>query len=115
MGTNAWTADPHDTNPTISVSWNDTQDINRIILFFDNDHDHAMEPIQYGHCDDIMPQCVRSYRISDAKGNLIYECDANHLGVNDIRLPETITIDKLSIELSHAENAPATLFHVILK
>ena len=115
MGTNAWAADPQDNHPTISLSWNESQEINRIILFFDNDQDHAMEPIQYGHCDDIMPQCVCSYKISDAQGRLIYECKANHLGVNDIRLPETVTTDKLFIELSHALNTPATLFHVILK
>lgn len=115
VGSNAWSADPLDNNPTVSVSWENIQEIKRIILFFDNNHDHAMEPIQHGHYDDVMPQCVRSYRIYDASGSLIYECKDNYLGVNEINLSAPVFTDKLTIELDHALQSPATLFHVILK
>lgn len=115
IGTNAWSADPQDKNPQVSVSWKDVQEIKRVVLFFDNDHDQAMEPIQHGHYDNIMPQCVRSYRIYDASGCIVYESKENHLGVNEIKFSAPVYTDKLSIELDHAPQASATLFHIILK
>ena len=115
MGSNAWAADMEDKIPEIEIKWRDTKKVERIILFFDNDFDHAMEPIQMGHYDNVTPTCIRSFRIKDNQGKVVYQCNDNHYGTCDIKLSEAIETDKLVVSLAHPDLAPASVFHVIVK
>lgn len=115
VGTNAWAADPADSSPRVSLHWKGIKTVRQMILFFDNDFDHAMEPIQMGHHERVMPLCVPSFRVYDADGNMIYECKENHSATADIRFANPVETDRFVIELDHAEMAPASMFHIILK
>jgi len=53
------------------LKWDSAQTINRVVLYYDVDWDHAMEPIQFGHVDRAMPFCVKSYTLTDAEGNIL--------------------------------------------
>jgi hypothetical protein len=54
------------------------QQIRSITLHFDTDFDHPMESSQMGHPEDVMPFCVRNFRILDDQRNLLFEKIDNH-------------------------------------
>src|SRR5699024_6738595 len=56
----------------------ESQTISNITLMFDTDFDHAMESTLRGHPERVMPFCVRSYRILDNNGEVIYEKEDNY-------------------------------------
>ena len=111
IATNAWASAPEDSAPSLRLHWKRPETISRMILFFDTDFDHAMETVQMGHPESVMPQCVKNYRIFDGSGKMIFEKNGNYQAVNDIRLDEPILTDNLSIEF----DSPATMFHIIVK
>jgi len=115
VGTNAWVADFSDKNPEIIVEWPSKQWIKKIHLFFDTDADHAMENVQMGHYDSVMPFCVKEYRISDEYGNLIFETKSNHQSRNTIIFNIPLQVRLLKIQLKHpSENTPASVFGLIV-
>ncbi|MDE5661729.1 MAG: FAD-dependent oxidoreductase, partial [Muribaculaceae bacterium] len=114
--TNAWTASLDDTAPELSLVWDAPQTISEISLFFDTDYDQAMETVQMGHYDNVMPYCVRQYTISDDKGNIIASCSDNHLALNTIKLARPVTTAALNISVKHpGEQVPASIFHIVIK
>ena len=109
--TNAWAADPADPSPALDLAWEKPVSIQSIDLHFDTDFDHAMETSQWGHPEDVIPFCVRSFRILDGTGRVIHECADNHQTIHRVHLPEPIATKGLRIELDHpAPNVPAALF-----
>ncbi len=113
MQPNAWVADPADDQPTLRLTWDRPQTIERLELSFDTDFDHALESVLMGHPERVMPFCVREYCIRSADGSVVARCEDNHQTRNTIRLESPITTDSLTIELSHpAETIPASLFGV---
>lgn len=108
---NAWVADPADAKPTLDVKWIAPQSIRRVILMFDTDFDHAMETVQRGHPEDVMPFAVKHYRLRDDQGEVLAEATDNHQTVNQINFDEPIETDRLQVEIveSHGD-APAALF-----
>lgn len=110
---NAWVASLQDKEPVIELSWDAPQFISNIILYFDTDYDHAMESVQMGHPEDVMPFCVQQYQIVDKEGNVLYERTDNHQTINKIKL--NITTDFLAIRLVHSNpDVPASLFQVVV-
>ena len=107
---NLWLADSDDKKPSITAKWDKAQAINKVVLFFDVDHDHAMESVQFGHHDDAMPFCVKAFQLKDGEGNVLYENDNNHHGRVEICFPETATTDSLVLEISDTHGAPAAVF-----
>jgi hypothetical protein len=115
IGTNAWVASYEDKNPTLTLNWNEVQEISSIRLFFDTDADHAMENVQMGHFDSAMPFCVKEYRILDENGMELFSTNSNHQTVNTILLPNSIQVKSLKIEMKHPSvYTPAALFGVIV-
>ena len=111
--TNAWSGSLRDKAPQLSFCWDAPQRIGRIRLFFDTDYDHALESVQMGHSEQVIPFCVRAYRISDGNGNSVYECTDNHQTINDICLKETLTTDRLTIVFEHpSPEVAAALFQI---
>ncbi len=110
---NAWVADPGDTQPVLTLSWLESKAIRRIELTFDTDADHPMESVLMGHPFNIMPGCVRSYRIYGGDGKCLYRREDNHQTRNIIRFDHPVHTDLLRIELDHPESGwPAALFEV---
>lgn len=111
--TNAWVAAFDDTNPNLALSWNEKQPIKRIELTFDTDFDHPMESVLMGHPENVMPFCVRNYRIKDDKGDIIKEVKGNYQSRNTIVLDNPVTTSKIIIEAEHpSEKTPAAIFQV---
>lgn len=111
IATNAWASSPEDGMPSVRLDWEQPVTFSRMILFFDTDFDHAMETVQMGHPENVMPQCVRDYRILDAEGREIYRKTGNYQAVNDIRLTSPVMTESLSIEFG----SPASMFHIIIR
>lgn len=115
IGTNAWVASLDDKEPTLTLTWNETQLIEKIQLFFDTDADHAMESVQMGHYDSAMPFCIKEYRIEDENGDIIYETLDNHQTINTITFKNGIVTKTLIIKLKHPSALiPASLFGLIV-
>lgn len=112
-GTNAWAAAFDDERPQVQLRWNEPKSIREIALAFDTDFDHAMETVLMGHPENVIPFCVRHYRVLDAEGNLLEECTDNHQTLNRIVLESPVTTDALTIELLASNgDVPAALFAV---
>ncbi|MCU0795786.1 MAG: FAD-dependent oxidoreductase [Akkermansiaceae bacterium] len=111
--TNAWVADPMDAHPFLELHWDEAVSIREIDLHFDTDFDHAMETSQWGHPEDIMPFCIREYRVIDDQGRTIHEVRDNHQTISRIRLEAPLETQSLRIELNHPiPGVPASLFAV---
>jgi hypothetical protein len=116
VGTNAWVASYNDKNPTLTLSWNENQNITKIRLFFDTDADHAMENVQMGHHDSAMPFCVKEYKIYNDQNVLIFEKKNNHQTINEVVFAHLVETKSLRIELKHpSELTPAALFGIIVE
>jgi len=110
---NAWVADFADPRPTLTLRWNEPQTISRIELTFDADYDHPMESVLMGHPENVMPLCVRQYRILDEAGRVLTTGAANHQTRNTVHLEQPITTRTLTIELENpGPGLPAALFEV---
>ena len=110
---NAWVAAIDDPAPSLSLTWEQPQSIGRIELSFDTDFDHAMESVQWGHPERVMPLCVRRYRIGAGDGRVVAEASDNHQSRNVIDLDPPILTDRLVIDQMEAHGAgPIVLFGV---
>lgn len=110
---NAWAADPADPAPRTTVQWAAPQTIARIALSFDTDFDHAMESVQRGHPESVMPFCVRAFRVRTRDGELIASREDNHQTRVVLDLDRPVTTDALVIEADHPDpNVPAALFEI---
>lgn len=113
LSPNAWVANPGDKDPAISFEWDEMQQIRTIELVFDTDYDHPMETVLMTHPENVMPFCIRNYRIMDGDGRLIHERRDNFQSRNIVEFPEPVRVNKLIIHADHPDNGiPAALFAV---
>lgn len=116
IGTNAWVASLEDKTPTLTLTWNEIQKINKIRLFFDTDADHAMENVQMGHYDSAMPFSIKEYKILDDKDDVVYLKTDNHQTINNVFFSQSIITKELKIQLQHPSKlTPAALFGIIIE
>ena len=116
ISANSWTADLSDKTPTLSINWSEEKKISEINLFFDPDYDHAMESVQYGHPEDVVPFMVRNYTIKTIEGEVLANIEGNYQALNTIQLGKAIQTKGIVIELEHpSETTPATLFEVVVR
>ena len=112
-GPNAWVATPNDPIPTLILDWDQPQTIRRIDLVFDTDFDHPMESVLMGHPENVMPFCVKRYRILDGDGREIAGCEDNHQTLRHINLDAPVSTARLHIEFLETHGgAPAALLAV---
>lgn len=115
-GTNAWVAGIDDANPVLTLRFDKKYDISSVRMFFDVDYDQAMESVQYGHPESIMPQCVRKIAIRDMDGNERFSTACNHLGCVYVEWNEPWATDKIEIELSRpSDMVPASMFGLVIR
>lgn len=108
---NAWVAPLENKMAQVTCEWKQPQSINKIILWFDPDYDHAMESCLMGHPEDTMPFCVQQYMVLDDRGNVLYETSKNHHARNEIVLDKTVQTSKLVVKLyQKMETIPISLF-----
>jgi len=110
---NAWVADFDHAKPTLTLTWPQAQTIGRIELAFDTDFDHPLESVFRPHPENVIPFCIKHYRIRQAGGDVAYECTDNHQTRNTVTFDEPVVTDKLTIELLAAHSrSPASLFEL---
>jgi hypothetical protein len=110
---NAWVAALGDKTPELILQWEQQQEIGQIDLFFDTDYDHPMESVLMGHPENVMPFCVRNYKILDDQGLVVFAKTGNYQSRNTIRLNKPVKTKKLVIILEQpSANIPAALFSV---
>lgn len=115
-GTNAWIADWDDSHPLLILKWDSEQMIRIVRLFFDTDYDHAMETVQMGHAENVMPFCVRNYKLMNENNQLLYEKEGNYQSINTIEFHEPVSIRELKVVLEHpSSTVPVSLFHIIVR
>lgn len=116
LGTNAWSAALDESNPSIELQWQNKQEIREITLFFDTDYDHPLESTLKGHPEDVIPFCVRNYKILDDQDNVVYEKTGNYQTINKIKLSQPIITSKLVIECERtSEQIPVSIFQIIVE
>ena len=109
---NAWVAGKDDKRPRLTFSWGSPRAIRTITLFFDVDYDHAMESVQFGHHDNVMPFCVKHFRLIDDQNRMIFEKSDHHQAQCTIQLKDALDIQQLHIDILETHGAPAALFGV---
>lgn len=111
LRTNAWAADPWDPRPCVTMSWDAPRKISAVSLHFDSDFDHPMESSLFGHPEEVVPFCVRHYRLYDDHDQLVYEKKDNHQTINRIVPSRPLHTRALRLELdAPAPGVPAALF-----
>ena len=103
LAPNGWAADIGDTAPELEIAWEEPRTFSQIRLFFDTDADHAMENVQMGHYDSVMPCCIRGYILSDDTGRELARTESNHQTVNTLTFPEPVTARGLRLRLMRPE------------
>ncbi|MDE5417428.1 FAD-dependent oxidoreductase [Labilibaculum sp. DW002] len=115
LSANAWVADLADDKPSLRIEWDEVKSISEIKLFFDTDFDHAMETVQFGHPEDVMPFCVQDYTISTLEEEVIKKVSGNYQTINSIKLDTEVKTQGLVIEVQHpSDNVPAAIFEVLI-
>jgi hypothetical protein len=110
---NAWVSQTEDNDPALTLEWPEPQQIGSIHLIFDTDFDHPMETVLMTHPENVMPFCVRNYRVTDGEGKLIFEKRDNYQSRSIIRLEVPVLTKKLIIHTEHpGNNVPAAIFAV---
>ncbi len=116
IGTNAWVADLEDASPEISLIWSNKRKITSVKIFFDTDYDHPLESSLWGHPEDIIPFCIRKYKIIDDENKILFVCTQNHQSINEIKFKKPILTSVLRIRCEHpSKDIPASIFEVIVK
>src|SRR5699024_8158080 len=111
---NSWVGHWDEKLSRVRVTWSSPQTVSNIILMFDTDFDHPMESTLRGHPEHIMPFCVRSYRILDSNGKVIYQKEDNHQTINVIELEVAVTTEELVVEVDRpSPDVPPAIFEML--
>ena len=103
LAPNGWIAECEDPNPELRIDWSSPVTISRMRLFFDTDADHAMENVQMGHYDSVMPGCIRDYRLSDDRGNELAFVTGNHQTINTLTFSPAVAVRGLNLRISRPD------------
>ncbi|NWJ51438.1 MAG: FAD-dependent oxidoreductase [Bacteroidetes bacterium] len=113
---NAWIASTEDKKPSMTLKWDKMQTIKSLTLYFDTDFDHPMESTQMGHPENVIPFCIRNYKIKNAKGEIIFEKSGNYQTINKWVPTTALETNILYIEFENAKkNVPVSLFGIYVE
>ncbi len=112
---NGWMADLNDANPNLKIEWETPQALSEIKLFFDTDYDHPMESSLYGHPENVIPFCIRNYKIKNGDGTVLFEMQNNYQTINNWKFDSEFKTTELVIEFEHpSDNIPASVFEIVI-
>ncbi|UZR99167.1 FAD-dependent oxidoreductase [Chondrinema litorale] len=142
--TNAWAASLDDANPVLKFKWDTPKEIRQIRLFFDNDFDHPLESSLMGHPEDMIPFCIKDYRISavqneseqsekleittnmqyhseevatltEKSAKIIIDKKGNYQTINTINFKQPLVTSQIELQIAHpSSEIPAALFEVVI-
>jgi hypothetical protein len=114
--TNVWAARLEDKVATVRYEWDQVVEIKEITLYFDTDFDHAMESVQWGHPEDVVPFCVRHFKILNEDGETLAERTENHETIARVTFPAPLKTSSVIIELERClDTVPISLFEVSIR
>lgn len=113
---NTWVASLDDPLPEIKINWNETVCIHAITIYFDTDSDHPMESVQMGHPEDVMPFCIRNFRIKTSAGELLHDEKNNYQTIRQVVFNQPVNTNEIIFELEHpSATVPASMFYIYVK
>ncbi|MFR9579534.1 MAG: FAD-dependent oxidoreductase, partial [Rikenellaceae bacterium] len=113
---NAWVASLSEETPEITIKWQQSKEINNLILFFDGDSDQALENNQMGHRYNRVPQCVDSFSVEDGDGNIIAQVEGNHQARCEVKLSKSVKTDTLKLKFNRVSpQTPVSVLGIIIK
>ena len=84
-------------------------------LLSDTDTDHPMETVLMGHPENVMPFCIRNYKLLDHDGNMLFEKSGNYQTLNKITFTTPIQARSLRLEVEHpSQEIPAAVFEILV-
>ena len=92
-----------DRSPEVVLEWPEPQELSGVRLFFDTDADHAMESVQMGHHESVMPCCYRGFRIFSEDGREVAHAEDNHQTVVTAVFAGPVRTSRLSVVLTRPE------------
>ncbi|NMH86822.1 FAD-dependent oxidoreductase [Flavivirga algicola] len=111
---NAWVADLNDKNPSLKVEWDEVKKVSEIKLFLDPDYDHPMESTLMGHPEEVVPFCMRNYKIKDLDGNMLHSVEGNYQTINVFKPEKPLNLKGFIVEAEHpSEDVPAAIFEIL--
>jgi len=97
---NCWIPSPEDPQPRVVLTWDKAQSIQRVVLCFDTDFDHAMESVLMGHPENVIPFCIQAFRLRQGVGGpVLHQTLDNHETIRTIVFEKIVTTDSLVLEL----------------
>ena len=110
---NAWVANQSDKAPWLELTWTKPVTLDRVVVSFDTDHDHAMESVLMGHPERVMPFCVRTARLLNDQDEVIAVTRDHYQTRWVIDFDKPITTNRLRLECEHPSmDIPAAVFGV---
>jgi len=74
-----------------------------------------MESSQMGHPEDVIPFCIRNFRIKDENGNLLFEKTGNYQTICKWKPEKVIESSLLRFEfLQPVAHVPTSLFEIYI-
>jgi hypothetical protein len=68
-----------------------------------------------GHPEDVIPFCIRSYKIKDSEGKLLFEKFDNHQTINRWIPDNELITNCLHFEFEHpVKNVPVSIFEIYI-
>ena len=113
--TNAWAAGLKEIKPGITLEWDEPVIIHSITIFFDTDFDHPMESLQMGHPEDVIPFCVKSYRILNDAGYVLYENSDNHQTINRWVPEKEFSARSIKFDFDHPDENVPDVFKLLIQ
>ncbi len=111
---NSWVPSLSDANPTLTLTWSQSQRIGRVELRFDSDFDHPLETVIMIHPETVSPFCVQEYILCNDRQERLAHRTYNHQSSNTIRFEQPIETRSLTIHLTKNQSvtAPPALMEI---
>lgn len=110
---NCWTAAQTDKQPKLRLTWSKAVQINVLQLFFDCDFDNSLPSVMVTHPYPELPAIIKTYRVFDKHGKLVYEKLDNYQAINKVVLDAPLFTDELNIVLEQKDQKiPASVFKI---
>ncbi len=112
----AWVADLKENKPRLTLKWKKEIRIREVRIFFDTEYDHPLESTLMGHPEEVIPFCIRDYRIKTLSGKLLFERKGNFQTINTWKPMKDLRAKGITFEFDHpSDTVPASIFEILIQ
>lgn len=116
LQSNAWIADWGADTATLTLEWEEEQVIRELRFYFDNDTDHPMETIQWGHPESRMPYCIQDFEVFDGANQRVCRVIGNFRTIRTVYLEAPYRTRMLKMVFHRKNrNVPIALFGILVR